>query len=65
MVSKEKNNNNKKARHVKQILPNKNTNHGDNDDQYREIKNPSINHTKHGKYDIDIIRDLNQKIFGQ
>ena len=29
------------------------------------MRNPSINHTGHGKYDVDIIRKPNQKIFGQ
>ena len=53
------------TKYVKQILPNKNTSHGGNDDQYWEVKSPSINHTGHGKYDIDIIREPNQKIFGR
>ena len=35
------------------------------DDQNWEIRNISIDHTKHGKYNIDIIRKPNQKIFGQ
>ena len=48
-----------------QILPNKNTNHGGNDDQNWEIRNLSIDHTGHGKYDIDIISKPNQKIIGQ
>ena len=38
----------KKAKYVKQILPNKNTSHGGNDDQNWEIRNTSIDHTKHG-----------------
>ena len=50
-----------KAKYIKQILPNKNTNHGGNDDQYWEIRNPSINHTGYGKYDVDIIHEPNQK----
>ena len=55
----------KKTKYFKQILPNGNTGHSGNDNQNWEIKNPSIDHTKHGKYDIDIIRKPNQKIFIQ
>ena len=62
MVSTEKENIWGKAKYFKQILPNGNTNHNGNDDQNREIKNTRIDHTKHGKYDIDIIRQPNQKI---
>ena len=54
-----------KAKYFKQTLPNGNTGHGGNDNQYWENKNPNINHTKHGKHDVDIIRKPNQKIFGQ
>ena len=54
-----------KAKYVKQILPDKNTSHNGHDDQNWEIRNTSIDHTKHGKYDVDIIRKPNQKIFGQ
>ena len=54
-----------KAKHLKQTLFNGNTSHGGNDDQNWEIRNPNIDHTKHEKYDIDIIRKPNQKIFGQ
>ena len=53
------------TKYVKQILPNKNTNHGGNDDQNWEIRNTSVDHTKHGKYNIDNIRKPNQKIFKQ
>ena len=53
MVSK-KIKNWEKAKHIKKILLNKNTNHGGNDD-----------HTGYGKHDIDIICKPNQKIFGQ
>ena len=62
MVSKVKKDK-EKTKHVKQTLSDKNTSHGGNDDQYKKIRSPSINHTGHGKYDIDIIRDPNQKIF--
>ena len=55
----------KEAKHFKQTLPNGNTGHGNNNDQNWENKNPSIDHTKHGKHDIDIIRKPNQKIFKQ
>ena len=44
---------------------NKNTNHGGNNNQNREIRNTSFDYTKHGKYYIDIIPKPNQKIFGQ
>ena len=44
---------------------NENIYHGDNDNQDREIKIFWINYTKYGKYNIDIIRKPNQKIFGQ
>ena len=54
-----------KAKYIKQILPNKNTSHGGNDDQNWEIRNTNIDHIKHGKYNIDIIRKPYQKIFGQ
>ena len=54
-----------KAKYIKQILPNKNTSHGGNDNQNWEIGNISIDRTKYGKHDIDIIRKPNQKIFGQ
>ena len=54
-----------KAKYIKQILPDKNTSHGGNDDQNWEIRNTSIDHTKHGKHNVDIIRKPNQKIFGQ
>ena len=50
-----------KAKYIKSILPNENTNHGGNDDQNWEIRTTGINHTKHGKYNIDIIRKPNQK----
>ena len=63
MVSKKEKNIWEKTKYIKQILPNKNTSHGGNDDQYWEIKNPSIIHTGRGKYDIDIICKPNQKIF--
>ena len=65
MISKEKEYIWEKAKYIKQILPNKNTSHGGNNDQYWEIRNPNINHTGHGKYDVDIIREPNQKVFGQ
>ena len=65
MVSKKEKDIAKKAKYIKQILPDKNTSHNGNNDQNREIKNTSIDHTKHGKYNIDIIRKPNQKIFGQ
>ena len=65
MVSKEEKDIGEKTMYFKQILPNGNTSHGGNDDQYWEIINPNINHTRHGKYDVDIIRKPNQKIFGQ
>ena len=62
MVSKK---NWEETKYVKQILTNGNISHGGNNDQYWEIRNSSINHTGHGKYDVDIIREPNQKIFGQ
>ena len=45
-------------------LPDKNINHGGNDDQYWENRNPNINHINHGEHDVDIIHELNEKIFG-
>ena len=53
-----------KAKHIKQTLFNKNTSHGGNDDQNWEIWNTSIDHRKHGKHNIDIIRKPNHKVFG-
>ena len=53
------------TKYIKQTLPNENTSHGGNDDQNWEIRNISIDHIKHGKHNIDIIRKPNQKIFGQ
>ena len=47
------------AKYIKQILLNGNTSHSDNDDQNWEIGNTSIDHTKHGKYHVDIIRKPN------
>ena len=55
----------KEAKYFKQTLPNGNTGHGGNDDQYWENKNPNINHTRHEQYDVDIICKPNQKIPGQ
>ena len=63
--SKKKKKNWEKAKCIKQILPNGNTNYGGNDDQNWENRNTSIDHTKHEIYDIDIIRKPNQKLFGQ
>ena len=48
-----------KTKYFKQILSNKDTNHNGNDDQNREIRNTRIDHTKHGKLDVDV-RDLGQ-----
>ena len=64
MVSTKKENIWGKAKYFKQTLPNQNTSHNGNDDQNREIKNTRIDHTRHGKHDIDIICEPNQKIFG-
>ena len=50
-----------KAKYIKQILSNKNTGYGVNDNQDWEIRNTSVDYTKHGKHDIDIIRKPNQK----
>ena len=36
-----------------------------NDNQDWEIKNTRIDYKKHDKYNIDIIRKPNEKIFGQ
>ena len=44
-----------KPKYIKQILPNGNTSHGGDDDQNLEIGNTSVDHTKLGKYNIDII----------
>ena len=65
MASKKEKNIWEKAKYIKQILPNKNTSHGGNDDQNLKIRNTTIDHTKHGKHDIDIICKPNQKIPGQ
>ena len=59
MVSKKEKNIGKKTKYFRQTLPNGNTGHGGNDDQNWEIRNPSIDHTGHGKHDIDIIRKPN------
>ena len=40
-----------------------NTSHGGNDNQGREIKNIWIDYTKHGKYNMNIIRGPIQKIY--
>ena len=64
MVPKKKDNW-EEAKYVKQILPDTDTGHGGNDDQNWEVRNPGIDHTGHGKHDVDIIRKPNQKIFGQ
>ena len=54
----------KKPNISNKFYPTKTTSHSCNDDQNREIKNTSIDHTRYGKHDVDIIRKPNQKIFG-
>ena len=65
MVSKKEKYIWEKPKYIKQTLPNKNTNHGGIGDRNWEIRNTSVDHTKYGKYNIDIIRKPNQKIFRQ
>ena len=53
----------KKTMYFKQTLSNGNTGHGGNNNQNWEIRNPSIDHTKYRKYDVNIIRKPNQFFF--
>ena len=56
MVSQEKENVWKKAKHIMQILPNKNTSQNGNDIQNREIGNTRDDYRRHGKHNVDVTR---------
>ena len=53
-----------KTKYIMQILPDENTGHGGNGNQNWEFKILWIDYTKHGKHNVDIIREPYQKIFG-
>ena len=55
----------RKSQIYQTIKSNGNINHDGNNDQNWEIRNTSVDHTKHGKYNINIIRKPHQKIYGQ
>ena len=63
MVPNQKKKIGNKTNNIIQILPNKNTGHGGNDNQNRENKNTRIDCTKHGQYNIDNFYTSNQKIY--
>ena len=52
------------AKYIMQTLLNENTSHNGNDIQNREIGNTRDDYKGYGKYNIDIIRRMHQKLFG-